>query len=153
MEKDTIEKPIFIIQRKKEIKIILYYIFAILWDLATAFICIVFMTLDDIVANIIGFVFLAFIPYIFFCMFDIKEVICYEDYFVIKRSFVTNKYYYIDFRDKYNIVKTILLNSLALGRKKIKIGIFINLNMFEKNNIDKFIEILEKKNITKYSLF
>ncbi|MSN97134.1 hypothetical protein F1B92_08175 [Campylobacter sp. FMV-PI01] len=153
MEKDIIEKPIFIMKRKKGIMIVLYYIFAILWDLATAFVCIIFMTLDNIIPNIIGFIFLAFIPYIFFCMFDIKEVICYEDYFIVKRSFITNKYYYKDFRDKYNMVKTILLNSLALGCKKIKMGIFINLNMFKKNDIDKFIEFLKYKNITKYSLF
>lgn len=60
------EKPIFIMKRKKGIIIVLYYIFATLWDLATAFICIIFMTLDNIIPNIIGFVFLIFLPYVFF---------------------------------------------------------------------------------------
>ena len=55
------EKPIFIMQRKKGIIIVLYYIFAILWDLATAFICIIFMTLDNIIPNVIGFVFFDFL--------------------------------------------------------------------------------------------
>ena len=87
MEKDTIEKPIFIMKRKKGIMIVLYYIFATFWDLATAFIGIIFMTLDNIIPNIMGFLILVFIPYRFFCMFDIKEVVCYEDYLLIKRKF------------------------------------------------------------------
>ncbi|MDU7070846.1 hypothetical protein [Campylobacter ureolyticus] len=66
MEKDTIEKPIFIMQRKKSLIIVLYYIFATLWDLATAFVCVIFMTLDNIIPNIMGFLFLVFIPYQFF---------------------------------------------------------------------------------------
>ncbi|GKH60835.1 hypothetical protein CE91St25_11710 [Campylobacter ureolyticus] len=66
MEKDTIEKPIFIMKRKKGIIIILYYIFATLWDLATAFVFVIFMTLDNIIPNIMGFLFLIFMPYQFF---------------------------------------------------------------------------------------
>ena len=66
MEKDTIEKPIFIMKRKKGIIIILYYIFANLWDLATAFVFVIFMTLDNIIPNIMGFLFLIFMPYQFF---------------------------------------------------------------------------------------
>ena len=147
------EKPIFIMQRKKSLIIILYYIFAILWDLATAFICIIFMTLDNFIPNIMGFLILVFIPYQFFCMFDIKEVVCYEDYLLVKRKFIINKHYYKDLRNKYNIVRTILLNSLVLGHKKIKIGTFINLNMFNKDDIQEFVKILESKKISKYSLF
>ncbi|VYS74087.1 hypothetical protein [Campylobacter ureolyticus] len=52
------EKPVFIMKRKKGIIIVLYYIFATFWDLATAFICIIFMTLDNIIPNIIGFLIL-----------------------------------------------------------------------------------------------
>ncbi|MCZ6158018.1 hypothetical protein [Campylobacter ureolyticus] len=66
MEKDTIEKPIFIMKRKKGIIIILYYIFATFWDLATAFVFVIFMTLDNIIPNIMGFLFLIFMPYQFF---------------------------------------------------------------------------------------
>lgn len=86
------EKPIFVMQRKKSLTVILYYIFAILWDLATTFICIIFMTLDNIIPNIMGFLILVFIPYQFFCMFDIKEVVCYEDYLLVKRKFIINKH-------------------------------------------------------------
>ena len=77
----------------------------------------------------------------------------YEDYLLLKRKFIINKHYYKDLRNKYNIVRTILLNSLVLGHKKIKIGTFINLNMFNKDDIQEFVKILESKKISKYSLF
>ena len=111
------------------------------------------MTLDNIIPNIMGFLILVFIPYQFFCMFDIKEVVSYEDYLLLKRKFIINKHYYKHLRNKYNIVRTILLNSLVLGHKKIKIGAFINLNMFNKDDIQEFVKILESKKISKYSLF
>lgn len=77
----------------------------------------------------------------------------YEDYLLLKRKFIINKHYYKDLRNKYNIARTILLNSLVLGHKKIKIGTFINLNMFNKDDIQEFVKILESKKISKYSLF
>lgn len=151
MKKNTIEKPIFIMKRKKEIIIVLYYIFAILWDLATAFVCIIFMTLDNIVPNVIGLVFLIFMPYLFFCMFDIKSITCYEDYFVIKRTLCSKKFFYDNVKD-YWLFRSIINNNIVLRFKKFRFGVHINKNMFKKDDIDKFIEILEKKNIKKYSL-
>lgn len=65
------EKPIFIMKRKKGIIIVLYYIFATLWDLATAFICIIFMTLDNIIPNVIGFVFFDFLT---ICVFFVDLI-------------------------------------------------------------------------------
>ncbi|ASM39516.1 hypothetical protein CSPB_0254 [Campylobacter sputorum subsp. bovis] len=75
-------------KRKKSFMITLYYIFATLWYLATALVCFGLLFNDNITFNIIGFVLLIFLPYNFFCMFDIKEIICYEDYFITKKSFL-----------------------------------------------------------------
>uniref|UniRef100_UPI00053BFCB9 hypothetical protein n=1 Tax=Campylobacter sputorum TaxID=206 RepID=UPI00053BFCB9 len=75
---NTEQKPIFVMKRKKSFMITLYYIFATLWDLATALVFFSLLFNDNITIKIIGFVFLATIPCLFFYMFDIKEVICYE---------------------------------------------------------------------------
>ncbi|ASM34514.1 Uncharacterised protein [Campylobacter sputorum subsp. bubulus] len=149
---NTEQKPIFVMKRKKSFMITLYYIFVILWDLATAFVCIAFMTLDNIVANIIGFVLLIFLPYKFFCMFDIKEVICYEDYFIIKRKFFTKKIFYNRLK-YYCSLPTITAKTLGFRFKKYRFTVTINKYMFKKDDINKFIEFLESKNITKYKMF
>ena len=146
------EKPIFIMKRKKGIIIVLHYIFAILWDLATAFICIIFMTLDNIIPNIIGLIFLIFLPYMFFCGFDIKSVVCYEDYFIVKRTLCSKKFFYTDIKD-YWLFRSIINNNIVLRFKKIRFGVNINKNMFNKDDIQEFVKILEGKKISKYSLF
>ncbi|ASM39515.1 hypothetical protein CSPB_0253 [Campylobacter sputorum subsp. bovis] len=57
-------------------------------------------------------------------------------------------------RNEYSIIRTILLKCIVLKYKKIKPGgNLINLNMFKKDDINKFIEFLESKNITKYKMF
>lgn len=66
--------------------ITLYYIFATLWYLAAALVCFGLLFNDNITFNIIGFI--TFLRRIYFYAFDIKEVICYEDYFIIKESFL-----------------------------------------------------------------
>ena len=146
------EKPIFIMKRKKGIIIVLHYIFAILWDLATAFICIIFMTLDNIIPNIIGLIFLIFLPYMFFCGFDIKSVVWYEDYFIVKRTLCSKKFFYTDIKD-YWLFRSIINNNIVLRFKKIRFGVHINKNMFNKDDIQEFVKILEGKKISKYSLF
>lgn len=79
----------FVMKRKKKsFMITLYYIFVILWDLATALFFFGLMFNGNIAIKIVAFVFLTTIPCLFFYMFDIKEVICYEDYFIIKKSFL-----------------------------------------------------------------
>ncbi|MCI6988232.1 MAG: hypothetical protein MR902_01500 [Campylobacter sp.] len=142
------EKPIFIMQRKKSLIIILYYIFAILWDLATAFICIIFMTLDNIIPNIIGLIFLIFLPYMFFCGFDIKEVVCYEDYLLVKRTLCSKKFFYTDIKD-YWLFRSIINNNIVLRFKKFRFGVHINKNMFNKDDFIKFIQFLEQNKINK----
>lgn len=146
------EKPIFIMQRKKSLIIILYYIFAILWDLATAFICIIFMTLDNIIPNIMGFLILVFIPYQFFCVFDIKEVVCYEDYLLIKRKFFTKKIFYNHLK-YYCFMRAVRTKTLGLRFKKYRLTVAINEYMFKPSDIQEFVKILESKKISKYSLF
>lgn len=131
---------------------ILYYIFAILWDLATAFICIIFMTLDNIIPNIMGFLILVFIPYQFFCMFDIKEVVCYEDYLLVKRKFFIKKIFYNHVK-YYCFMRTVRTKILGLRFKKYRLTVAINEYMFKKNDIQEFVKILESKKISKYSLF
>ncbi|WP_228568361.1 hypothetical protein [Campylobacter sputorum] len=150
---NTEQKPIFVMKRKKSFMITLYYIFVILWDLATALFFFGLLFNGNIAIKIVAFVFLTTIPCLFFYMFDIKEVICYEDYFIIKKKFFTKKCHYNEFRNEYNIIRTILLKCIVLKYKKIKPGNFINLNMFKKDDINKFIEFLESKNITKYKMF
>ena len=146
------EKPIFIMQRKKGIIIVLYYIFAILWDLATAFICIIFMTLDNIIPNIMGFLILVFIPYQFFCVFDIKEVVCYEDYLLLKRKFFTKKIFYNHLK-YYCFMRAVRTKTLGLRFKKYRLTVAINEYMLKPSDIQEFVKILESKKISKYSLF
>ncbi|MBZ7976852.1 hypothetical protein [Campylobacter sp. RM12637] len=145
-------EPIFIMNRKKSFFVSLYYIFVFIWDLATLLIGICFIDLDNFLANIIGFIIVAIIPYHFFCAIDIKTVICYEDFFIIKRKFCTQKVYYRKFKD-YWFFTSITNNNIVVRFKKFKFPIHINQNMFTKDEIKNFIEILEKNNIKRYSWF
>lgn len=91
---NTEQKPIFVMKRKKSFMITLYYIFATLWYLATALVCFGLLFNDNITFNIIGFVLLVFTPSNYLDTIGTKEVICYEDYFIIKRMVFSKKNYY-----------------------------------------------------------
>lgn len=82
MEKDTNEKPIFIMQKQKSFKMVLYFIFVTIWHIATAFVCVIFMTLDSIIPNIIGFVLLIYTPKFYLDTIGLRSIICYNDYFI-----------------------------------------------------------------------
>ncbi|MBT0879374.1 hypothetical protein KJQ97_08060 [Campylobacter sp. 2018MI01] len=67
-------EPIFVMNRKKSFFVSLYYIFVFIWDLATLLIGICFIDLDNFLANIIGFIIVAIIPYHFFVQLILKRL-------------------------------------------------------------------------------
>lgn len=152
MESNNNEKPIFIMNRKKSFFISIYLIFIFIWDLITLLLGICFIDLDNFLANIIGFIIVAIMPYHFFYSTYIKTVVCFKDFFIIKRKFCTQKVYYDNFKD-YWFFTSIVNDNIILRFKKFKPPIHINKNMFIKDEIKNFIEILEKNNIKRYSWF
>lgn len=138
------EKPIFTMQMEKSFMMVLYRIFIVIWDLVVAFACIIFMTLDHIIPNIMGFVFIMYIPYYYFYEFVVKGTDYHDDYFVIKKIFYNDLKYYWQ-------MALIRETALMLKFKKHIFNISINERLFKKEDIKKIKEILNSKNIYEYS--
>ncbi|PSM51995.1 putative membrane protein [Campylobacter blaseri] len=155
MEKTTDEdKPLLVINRKKDFKVVLYEIFYLIWVIVTAFVSLFFMALlHNAISTIIGYSLLILILWHFFCVFSIKQILCYDEYFLIKRLFYTKKIYYNTLHNKYSFSSGINDMSLTLTHKKYKIKTFINKYVFTKDDFSKFIELLESKGIEKNKFF
>ena len=138
------EKTIFTMQMEKSFMMVLYRIFIVIWDLVAAFACIIFMTLDQIIPNIMGFVFIMYIPYYYFYEFVVKGIDYHDDYFVIKKIFYNDLKYYWQ-------MALIRETALMLKFKKHIFNISINERLFKKEDIKKIKEILNSKNIYEYS--
>lgn len=67
-------EPIFVMNKKKSIFIVFYYVFVFIWDLATLLISINLMNLDNIFANIFGFCAAIITPYHFFMQLILKKL-------------------------------------------------------------------------------
>lgn len=85
-------------------------------------------------------------------MFDIKEVVCYEDYLLVKRKFFIKKIFY-NYVKYYCFMRTVRTKIFGLRFKKYRLTVSINEYMFRKDDIQEFVKILESKKISKYSLF
>ncbi|PSM52675.1 hypothetical protein CBLAS_0786 [Campylobacter blaseri] len=100
MKKTTDEdKPLLVINRKKGFIIILYDIFYMLWMSATAIVGYLCIQLDNVIPNITGYILVIFTPYAYFCMYNLRQIDCYEDYLVIKRSLCSQTIYYNKLKD------------------------------------------------------
>lgn len=149
MEKDTIEKPIFIMQRKKSFKMTLYFIFITIWHIATAFICIIFTTLDNIIPNIIGFIFLIYTPKFYLDTIGLKSVICYNDYFILEKLLFSKRKKYDDINHEYAMYTGLTAKFMILVSKKMIFSMFwINEYLFKKEDIYRLKKLLEIKNIS-----
>ena len=62
------------------------------------------------------------------------------------------KVFYTDIKD-YWLFRSSINNNIVLKFKKFRFGVHINKHMFNKDDIQEFIKILESKKISKYSLF
>lgn len=142
-------EAIFIMTRKKSLFI--YYTLAIIVYLTMLLFGIGSILLESILAKIVGIFLIFFTFYGFFYLFDIKFIACYQDFFVIRRAFFMQKFYYNEF--KSYLPNCGVMCSLMLKFKKFKLPLHINQELFSQDEFNSFIEILQNHNIKRYNWF
>ena len=97
-ENNKFDKPILILEQSQSIVAKIFTFIFTAFMIFTAFLGVGGITLDEIKFKITGLILLIFAPLGYFYILKIKQILCYDDFLIVKYPFWQSIFYYDDIR-------------------------------------------------------
>lgn len=149
-------KPILVLRRLKNTKSKTHIIYWYSWFVLMSFLSLYGIFANELRLGAIFLILLALFFYLYF--FSILEIICYDDYLIIKCLFWQSILYYSDIKQYLYFDRPPLIKSFIINSKKYKFlflvkSFQISYYLFDEYEINKFENILKSKNISEFKPF
>lgn len=148
---NVLNEPVFILEQSHSTRGKIFKLKFVALTIFSIFLGILCITTDDIKFKIGGLFFL-FGPITFIFVLEMKKIICFDDFLIVKYPFWQSIFYYDDIRYYWHNFRMQTLQLFSKKRKFVLFMrvVFVSYYLFDKNDIKKFENFLESKNIYSY---
>lgn len=151
-QNNKFDKPILILEQSQSIVAKIFILCFTGLMIFTMFLGVGSIALDEIKFKITGLILLIFAPFAYFYILKIKQILCYDNFLIVKYPFWQSIFYYDDIRYYWHNFRMQTLQLFSKKRKFVLFMrvVFVSYYLFDKNDIKKFENFLESKNIHSY---
>lgn len=148
---NILNEPVFILEQLHSTRGKIFKFKFVALTIFSIFIGILCIATDEIKFKIGGLFFL-FAPITFIFVLEMKKIICYDNFLIVKYPFWQSIFYYDDIRYYWHNFRMQTLQLFSKKRKFVLFMrvVFVSYYLFDKNDIKKFENFLESKNIHRY---